>query len=202
MKGVIILGDANASGRGAPIGWNTRLKNFVEQDFYDTVYDLSLPGETSYSLSQNIEEVNRRIWHRKKEDAYLALIFVGRDDCKSVIQPKNTQVNKEDFKKNMKQIITYLQQKVQSIAVFQIPYVNESQTNPHKPSNTYHDNNIIKEYNTILEGLNCEYVSLTNTMKEAKEIIHKGIFLNKKGHDLCYEKARKIHNEFLENSAH
>lgn len=198
MKGVIILGDANASGRGSTVGWADMLQNKVREDFFNVQYNLSIPGETSQSLLKNVKnEVKRRTWYRKEKDKYLAILSVGRDDAKSIVKPNNTQTKHEDFELNIKRILAILKPLVTKTVVLAIPPVIKNESSPHTSSNTYHSNKIIKQYNNILENLSTNFINPFQDIKDYKKYLTKGIFLNKKGHELYYYKINTVHNKFI-----
>lgn len=80
MFGILCFGDSIIHGRGElpSIGWVGRLKlEFERKDFYNLVYNLGVPGDSSTTLLKRFEiEIKNRVLYKRESDKFVILIRI------------------------------------------------------------------------------------------------------------------------------
>ena len=156
MFGILCFGDSITFGRGEThnIGWCGRLKAFFEaKDKYNAVYNLGIPGNTSYDLLQRFDiECKARIKIKRPSDHYLILISLGSNDSKwdGLPEENNPRMKEEDFRKNMQILLKKAKSYNAKSACISFPPVDETRTVPHENTSLMNKrvalfNNIVKD---------------------------------------------------------
>ena len=193
MRGVLVFGDSIVWGRGEnpSYSWVGRLKNdFEKQNFYNTVYNLGIPGETSNSLQQRfLVELKSRVVKKRTEDDFLIIIAVGMNDSR-FLDENNCEVEIEEFEKYIRSLISISKQYTNNIAVLEITPVDEKKTTPYE-SHHYTNERICLFNNIICKAAKEEDVHLISVFEEFKaknlnELLVDGIHPNTKGYDILY----------------
>lgn len=194
MFSIFCIGDSLVYGRGEipSNGWAHRLKNHFENELiHKGVYNLGIPGDTSYSLKKRIKnELNPRIWRRKNNDKYIAIIQIGSNDSKSIINSKNNTTKIENFEKNIVEIINSIKSIVDEIVFVGLIPVDENKifTN----DSIYFSNSDNSKYNSnlkiICEKNNVHFIELYEILFKTNynELLEDGIHPNSKGYDLIF----------------
>jgi lysophospholipase L1-like esterase len=211
MFSLICIGDSIVYGRGeSPSGgWVKRLKaNFEDEKIHKGVYNLGIPGETTYSLRKRIkDEIKPRIWKRKSNDRYVLFIGVGGNDSRFVIKVGNYQTKLDKFKDNLNHIFKEVKFLVDEIVFVGLTPVDESKTQGIDGTIFYLNENIVLYNNEIKKIANdngVKFVDLYDElMKQSylKNLSEDGIHPNSKGYDIIYSVMEKylLENKVLEN---
>ncbi len=203
MFGILVFGDSIGHGRGEnpSHGWVGRLKEYFEaKDFFYGIYNLSIPGETSFSLLKRLEqEAKPRMWTRKADDKYVIIIAVGGNDCAGVLNADNPQIKPDDFKKNMQLLIQQAKKLTEFVVCVGIGPVDEKKSMPRM--NHYFANKTIIKYNEILKSVCAQsaenggtvFVDIDDRVREQNYIdtIVDGVHPNSKGYDILYDVIKK-----------
>lgn len=206
MFSILCFGDSIAYGRGEipTKGWVGRLKDDFETELiHKGVYNLGIPGETSYSLRKRIrQETLPRIWRRKDSDKYLAIIEVGGNDAKEIIREGNSTTKPHEFKTYLLECIEQVEDIVDNIVLIGVGQVDEKRTRPFK-NNVYFSNEFLREYNQIIKEVaqekNCYFCNLQQFQlpkERITELLVDGVHPNKEGYDLLYDFIK----DFLDNN--
>ena len=202
MYSVLVFGDSLSFGRGEipNNGWVHRFKEkFETEQVHRGVYNLSIPGETSYSLNKRLDqEIKPRIWRRKENDRYVIILQVGGNDAKEIISKGNSATKIDLFINYMKKNIEIARKYCDEIIIIGLLHVDETKTQPFD-TNVYFSNNIFEKYNSALKEL-CENnnVKFVNSFEEVKlqtDEYYDGVHPNSKGHN-------KLFSFFIEELKH
>ena len=153
MKAILCFGASIVWGRGDNSfgGWVGHLKkHFEAQDYYNSVYNLGIPGDTSTGLLERLE-VECRVRTKKKrlDDKFVTLIGIGHNDLKFVGKQTKSNTPLEIFRENILKIIKIAKKYSSKVIFVGLTPVNEKLTTPYE--NTTLFNKQIKQYNQIIK---------------------------------------------------
>ncbi|MBL7051148.1 hypothetical protein ISS04_03215 [Candidatus Woesearchaeota archaeon] len=194
MYGILVLGDSISYGRGEflNLGWAGRLKkDFESKDPYNCLFNLGIPGDTSTTLLNRFEiEISSRIRPIYPGDKFIIMIAVGVNDSRGINSPTNNQTKKEEFKKNITELIKIAKEYTKNVIILGLTPVDETITNPFE--DTYFLNDIIHEYNKILEESTKNKAVFIDLFDELikldyKELLADGLHPNKEGYEKIYQ---------------
>ena len=202
MFSILCFGDSITYGRGEipAKGWVWRLKDAFEDDLiHKGVYNLGIPGETSYSLRKRIrQEALPRIWRRKSDDRYVVIIQVGGNDVKEIITQGNVTTKPQDFKNYLQECVDEINELVDDIILLGLGHVDEQRTQPFE-KNVFFSNRYLSEYNEyireIAEEKGCYFLSLQEfcaSNEEQKELLVDGIHPNAQGYEKLYDSIKQF----------
>jgi len=201
MFGILAFGDSIVFGRGNNLdrGWVGRLRKYFEsKDYYNGVYNLGIPGNTSEDLLKRFEtECKARIKISRPEDKFIILLGIGINDSRFNDNLDNPQTNEEDFKNNILKLIEISKKYTKHIVFIGLTPVDESLTSPYET--TYFFNKRIEKFNKIIkEGCSESKTLFLDIFNEIKPmdypaLLDDGVHPNEKG----YEEIYKIIKEFL-----
>lgn len=199
MARILVFGDSIAWGawdleKG---GWVNRLrlsldeKNISDSDFYCTVYNLGISGDTSDDILRRFEfEAQQRL----KEDV-IFLIGVGINDSAWVHSKNDFLVSLDAFKENIRKLISLARKFSSKIIFIGLIGVDESKVDPipWDPDKSY-KNEYVKKYDDLLEKIcndeNVYYIKLFG--KIPKEFLEDGVHPNSEGHKMIFEIIKKF----------
>ena len=205
MKGVLCFGDSITFGRGEQpcLSWPGRLKKYFEpQEFWNCVYNLGIPGETSKGLLERFDYETRVRLASSRLDKYIIIIATGMNDSRWDGLPKNNKprVNEEEFERNVKELINKAKGYSTGLFFIGLTPVDEKKTLPFEQ--TSFENERVKRFNGIIKKL-CEdnevlfldYFDSFNDETWPSKLAD-GVHPNSAGYDLIFEKIK----EFLEEN--
>ena len=200
MFGILCFGDSITFGRGEThnIGWCGRLKAFFEaKDKYNAVYNLGIPGNTSYDLLQRFDiECKARIKIKRPRDHYIILIAIGSNDCKwdGMPEQKNPRMKEETFRKNMRTLLKKAKSYPAQLGCIGLPPVDETRTLPYEE--TSFTNKRVAFFNKIVkECCSKEKVLFLDMFKKMHKrkytlFLEDGVHPNKAGYDFMYSQIK------------
>jgi lysophospholipase L1-like esterase len=206
MKGILCFGDSITFGRGEnpSIGWCGRLKNYFEnKETYNGVYNLGVSGHTSTDLLKRFDvEASGRIRNKRSTDKYLILIAIGTNDAKFDGKPKeeNERTTKEQFRKNIKKLITKGKSYQSKLAIIGLTPVDESRTSPYEK--TWFKSERVKLFNDTLKELckqnNMPFLDMYNVMikQNYSRMLKDGVHPNSQGYNLMFKEIK----DFIEDN--
>lgn len=195
MFGILAFGDSITFGRlVAPgKGWADRLKVYFEsKDFYNTFYNLGIPGDSSTGLLGRFEiELRARVQYNYPEDRFIILIAIGTNDSRDSGSPEKMHTTPEAYEKNISKLVSLASKHSKEIVLIGLPPVDES-IMPYEGK--YYSNEAIAKFNDILKKiakekklLFCDTYGTFIRQKDCRKSFVDGIHPNEKGHDIMYE---------------
>lgn len=198
MFAICAFGDSFTFGRGnnPDKGWVGRLTKYFEaKDWFNAVYNLGIPGDSSDDLLKRFEtECEARIKKNWPGDKYVLLIGIGINDCRFVDTPENPQTTPEDFKKNILNLIKLSKKQTKEVIFIGLTPVDEKLTQPYE--NTYFFNERVKQFNEIIEDC-CKskkilFVDLFDEWIkfDYTKLLDDGVHPNAEGYEKMYKKVK------------
>lgn len=195
MYAITVFGDSITFGRGNNVdrGWCGRLrKEFEQKDFFNALYNLGIPGETSTRLLERIEtECKARLKKIRESDKNIIIIAIGLNDSRYIDMNKTPQTSKEKFNDNFSNIIKIAKQYGDRVVVINLNPVDEDIAKDFEGTQFFNER--INEFNSIIEE-NCktenlELIDVFSLLKKEnlKEILCDGLHPNSKGYEVMYE---------------
>ncbi len=110
MARILVFGDSIAYGKeDKKGGWVERLKNFFieksfsDPNFYYSVYNLGVSGDTTEELLKRFElETKHRLW---ENDEIIIIFDIGLNDSEFINKGKRLKVTPQKFEENLKELI-------------------------------------------------------------------------------------------------
>ncbi len=211
MFSILCFGDSVVYGRGEvpSKGWVGRLKeDFEDELIHKGVYNLGIVGDTSFSLHKRIrQESLPRIWRRKSNDKYVAIIGVGGNDAKEIISEGNTTTKVNDFKQYLRDIVESIDDLFDEIVLMGVGRVDETKARPFS-KNVFFSNTLLKKYNELIRDVakekNCYFCDIQEFAEQQEnylDLLEDGIHPNKDGYDKLYYFIKDFltKNHLLEN---
>jgi len=200
MKAILCFGASITFGRGDQVngGWTGRLKKYWEaNDYYNAVYNLGIPGNTTADLLERFEtECKARAVKKRDDDKFVILFGIGTNDTKYIDNTDNAQTLPKEFEENINKLINIAKKYSDKIGVIGLIPVNESKTNPYE--NTYFFNKRIKEFNSIMKKC-CKngsiyFIDLFSKWESMKynNLLGDGLHPNAKGYDLMFGQIKEF----------
>ncbi len=196
---VCIFGDSIVWGADDSIhgGWVEKLKTkLMSKDSNDsyTLYNQGVCGDTTQELLMRFQiEAQAR-------KPNILLFGIGINDACWRKQKKNTLVSKEDFRKNLLQLIAWGREFTPKIALVGLTRVEEKKVQPYPGSSSgkSYSNKIIEEYDQIVQEVSkVEKLSYIDVSKEVPIAeLTDGLHPNAAGHEKLYLKV----SSFLDKS--
>jgi lysophospholipase L1-like esterase len=199
MKGILCFGDSITFGRGEmpSTGWVGRLKNYYEsQDFYNCVFNLGIPGNTSEDLLERFDvEAKARVIYRRPDSEYIMTISIGTNDMGGKGSPEAVIISPKKFRKNTLSLIKKARKYVQKVVFIGTIPVDESKS----PVGTfYFTNKKQEEYNQIVkdccEKENVLFLDLYSKWikRDYLNLLYDDVHPNAKGYGLMYEQIKEF----------
>lgn len=211
MFSILCFGDSVVYGRGEvpSKGWVGRLKeDFEDELIHKGVYNLGIVGDTSFSLQKRIrQESLPRIWRRKSNDKYVAIIGVGGNDAKEIISEGNTTTKEDDFKEHLRFCVDDIVDLYDEIVLLGVGKVDETKARPFS-KNVFFSNALLKRYNELIRDIarekNCYFCDLQEFVEQQEnysELLEDGIHPNAQGYDKLYDFIKDFleKNQLLKN---
>ncbi|HSX40947.1 MAG TPA: GDSL-type esterase/lipase family protein [Candidatus Saccharimonadales bacterium] len=188
-------------------GWVARLRKYIDaktiasNNEYCLVYNLGISGDTTDGILQRFEEeARRRIAIEDKDVTFL--FHVGINDSIYLNTEKQFRVPKEEFRKNLKTLISHARKITQKIIFIGLSPVDDSLVDPIPwASEKSYKNKHVKEYDQILQDV-CreEHVNFIDTLsilneKGGQNLLCDGVHLTSEGHAIIFETVRKFLEE-------
>jgi lysophospholipase L1-like esterase len=186
-------------------GWVARLRkeidkrNLSDPEFYCSVYNLGISGETSSALLKRFSsEAKHRI--KIEEENPIIIIATGTNDAK-FIKSKNTHlVPLEEYQKNIIQLIKQLKTITSNALFLTPPFVNESNVNvSSKGDERLLFNKDLSQYarvvkeETLKRKIPC--IDVQQFFNEKTMLDIDGVHPNDKGHEEIYKHLKEILNK-------
>ncbi len=208
MYGILAFGDSITFGRGVvpSTGWANRLKEYFEsKDFYNVLYNLGIPGDSSTDLLKRFEiEAESRIKYYFPDNKFVILIAIGTNDSRGLGSPDNIQINPKDYENNVCEMVDIAKNQTKEVILIGLPPVDESLM-PFE--NTYFSNKTIEQFNDILQKiaeennlLFCDIYSEFTKQENYPKLLVDGVHPNAEGYKIMYEIIKKflIQNKIIE----
>jgi len=181
-------------------GWASRLRRMLDEKvmngngYYET-YNFGVPGDYSEGVLKRFES-DLRPRFRDGED--IVIIFqLGINDTQFQSQTGKLRTSKEDFKKNLQELIGIAQKYTSKIVFLGLTPINEAQTLtvPWYHDN-YYQNKWIMEYNEII-GQVCNekgahFLEVFDKLNQKRyfDNLVDGLHPNSKGHEWMFRIVR------------
>ena len=201
MFGTLVCGDSISFGRGESpnIGWAGRLKKYFEtQDFYNCLFNLGIPGDTTTTLIKRFEtEIKARIKYNYPGDKFIVMIAIGINDSRGIGSPDKLETKPAKFESNILKLIKIAKKYTKHVVVVGLTPADKDITNPFE--DTYFTNDQIKKYDEILKKSartnKIHHINLFDPISKLnyKKLLTDGLHPNKKGYNEMY----KVIKEFL-----
>jgi acyl-CoA thioesterase I len=181
-------------------GWASRLRRFLDEKvmagngYYET-YNFGVPGDYSEGVLKRFES-DLRPRFRDGED--IVIIFqLGVNDTQFQKEAGKLRTSKEEFEKNLRELIGIAQKYTLKVAFLGLTPINEEQTLtvPWYKDN-YYKNKWLAEYNEIIKKV-CEekgahFLELFDKLNQERyfENLVDGLHPNAKGHEWMFRIVR------------
>ena len=192
MIGVLCFGDSLVFGRGEQpcLSWVGRLKSYFEpQDFWNCVYNLGIPGDTTKDLLQRFDAETKPRTKSLRQDKYVIIVAIGINDTRWDGMPEDNQprVKEEEFKKNIKELIKKAKSYNTDLVFIGLTPIDENRTLPFEQ--TSFKNEKVKRFNEIIKN-NCSdeevlFLDVFDKLNNEKwpSMLADGVHPNSKGYD-------------------
>lgn len=195
MFAIFAFGDSITFGRGDNLnrGWAGRLRKYFEaKDYYNAVYNLGIPGDSSSDLLERFEgEFRSRAKSKMHGDRHVILVGIGTNDSKFIDKNRTPQTKQDEFRNNILKLIRLSRKCAKDIVFIGLAPVDESRTQPYET--TYFFNKRVGQYDSIIRDC-CrkEDVPFIDIFSEWKKLdyaglLDDGLHLNPEGYERMYE---------------
>ena len=194
MFGILVWGDSISFGRGesSQLGWSGRLKNYFEsRDFYNCLFNLSIPGDTSTSLLNRFEtEIKARVKFIRPDDKFIIIIGVGVNDSRRLASMNGFETELNLFEQNISTLINIAKKYTKEIVILELIPVDENKTAHFE--NTSFTNDVVKIYNKVLKDSanknKIHYIELFDLFFKLNyiDLLFDGLHPNKEGYQKMY----------------
>ncbi|HII72739.1 TPA: hypothetical protein HA265_08340 [Candidatus Woesearchaeota archaeon] len=155
MFAILCFGASITYGRGdvADKGWTGRLEDdFSAKDYYNAVYNLGIPGNTSSDLLKRFDvESSARIKKVREGDRFVILIDIGTNDSRLIGEEKEEQTTLEQYKDNIKTLYEKAKTHTDEVFLFAATPVDESRTLPYEGN--HYSNSRIQQFNSVMRDI-------------------------------------------------
>ncbi|MEK6825612.1 MAG: SGNH/GDSL hydrolase family protein [Nanoarchaeota archaeon] len=203
MTTLLVFGDSIVWGAwDSEGGWVARLrkeidkKNLLDPDFYCSIYNLGISGDTSTGLlSRFLSEAKIRI-NIEQEDPII-ILAIGTNDAKFFINKQNHKTNQNQFRKNIAQLIMQATSLTSKVIMLSPVKVDESKVNtlPKNTERMLYNKDFTVFAKIIQEEAHKEDVHFLNlqTSFDIKTMLHEdGLHPNEKGHEYMFQKVKEF----------
>ncbi len=186
MLRILAFGDSITFGVGeSPArGWAGRLKEEIEQKARSYLFNLGVPGDTSGSL---LNRMNEEISSRMPQEARLVIMTgIGINDSMAS-EDGTAMTEKGEFRRNITSMIATARKHSREIVLVGLAPVDEGAACP--LGSSYFTNSRVEEYNSIIreccrsESVNFVDVFSSMIKKDYKGMLADGLHPNEKGYD-------------------
>ena len=203
MYGILAFGDSITFGRGVvpSRGWVHRLKkHFETQDFYNILYNLGVPGDSSSDLLERFEtEIKARAQPSSPDDKFLILIAIGTNDSIGLGSSDDIEKPLKDYEKKINKMAKIAKEYTDKIVFLGLPPVDESSM-PYRDA--YFDNKAIEKFNDTMkdvaeknDALFCDIYERFTENKDYSQFFVDGLHPNDKGYKLMYKAIKEFLTE-------
>ena len=187
MHAILCFGDSITFGRGEnpSRGWVGRLKaDFESEDYYNCVYNLGIPGDTSTDLLKRFRtEVSQRVRYQREDDRFVICIAIGIND--------SPEAPVDVFRQNMTKLVRASQEFTEEVFLIGCTCVDEGRTDPYE--DTYFSNEKIRQFNSIIQQIAREYevrfIDVFDILED-KTLIDDGIHPNSEGYEKLFHRIK------------
>lgn len=193
MFAITIFGDSIVFGRGdnKDHGWVGRLAKYFEvKDYYNVVYNMGIPGDTSTNLLKRLDtEAKARIRYFRPEDKHILVVGIGINDSR--ITNNKQATTKKRFNSNISRLIKLAKKHTKHIAFIGLTPVDEKLTADYE--GTSFTNGRISEFNNIIkthcQKKNLLFIDVFKGLKKVnyKQLLDDGVHPNSKGYQKMFE---------------
>tara|TARA_Y100000034_G_C6873559_1_gene399154 strand:+ start:572 stop:1153 length:582 start_codon:yes stop_codon:yes gene_type:complete len=177
MKTILCFGDSITFGKTDRQNcWVSLLRKKFE-DNHNYVYNLGIPGNTSFDLVERFEiESKARCFIKRKGDKHLILVSIGTNDARYNDEEITTSNN--NYRKNIQKIIKISKKLKKTDLIFiAITYLDESKTIPWEDYN--YENKYLEGYNQIMKEEcrknNLTFIDISNVKISTEDGLHPDI---------------------------
>lgn len=190
METICVFGDsitwgANDSKNG---GWVTLLRNHMEEKDV-AVYNCGVSGDTTDDLLVRFKtEANAR-------EPDMIIFAIGANDSQYNGDSGESQVSKEQFKKNLTTLVKQAREHTNKIVFVGLLHVDESKVTPipWSDKNKNYDNTHIDAYNSLVEDVCREkglrLISMNSVLQTSQ--LDDGLHPDSEGHKTMYENIKE-----------
>lgn len=203
MATILVFGDSIAWGAwDTQGGWVQRLrkeidkKNLTDPQFYCSVYNLGISGDTSRGLITRMEyESSIRI--KIESEKPIIVIAIGTNDARYITSKKINQVPIEEFRENIATLIKKSKKLTSQIILVSPGKVNESRVNtlPQSTERLFRNQDLQEYSQVIQQEAEKEEVQFVNVYEEFDEnmiLDEDGLHPNDLGHEMISKKIREM----------
>ena len=202
MARILVFGDSITYGAWDAMrgGWADRLKSFCMErelenpEFDYPVYNLGISGDNSREMVKRFEfEASQRL----EEDEPIIIFAIGINDSQFVKSEDDFRVPKNEFRKNIEQLIKFSRKFSSKIVFIGLTAVDELKVNPNPwDNNKSYKNEYIEKYDFIIKSICKEKkIHFINIYEEFnkldyKKLLEDGLHPNSEGHKKIFEIVR------------
>jgi lysophospholipase L1-like esterase len=202
MARILVFGDSIAYGNEDKNGgWVERLKNFFieksfsDPNFYYSVYNLGVSGDTTEELLKRFEfETKHRLWLK---DEIIIIFDIGINDSQFINKEKRLKVPPQKFEENLQNLIITARKFSSKIIFVGLNPVDDLKVDPLPwfPEVSY-KNEYSKKFNEIIklvcEKNNVYFINILNEFfdMDYKRLLEDGAHPNSKGHEKIFETVK------------
>jgi lysophospholipase L1-like esterase len=206
MTNCLFFGDSIVYGEydGILGGWVDNLKRFCHEKYYNhnakevNIFNLGIGGETTEGLLKRFD-----VEFSARKSPFDNLIFLSYGANDLAIKDKVQIVSKENYKKNMKNVILQAKQTTDKIYLVSILPTSSKIDGVIVSSGKLRTIEMIKEYNNVLkliaEENGVEYIDTYSAFFDNKEecLSKDSVHPNEKGYQLISEYVKPIIEKYL-----
>lgn len=166
-------------------------KNLGGSDFYCTIYNLGIPGNTSEDLMQRVDfEIEQRI-----DDDYnrIFIFAIGTNDSVFLDKEKRNKVDVRKFKGNIQKLIDIGKKRADHVIFVGLAPADETKTCSDKwIDDKFYMNKYMKEYNEVVESTcrknKVTFIEIFNQFMKTdyRALLEDGLHPNDKGHEKIF----------------
>ena len=199
---ILVFGDSIAYGNeDKKGGWVERLKNFFiekkfsDPNFYYSVYNLGVSGDTTEELLKRFEfETKQRLWI---DDEIIIIFDIGINDSQLINKERRLKVSPQKFEENLQELIFIARKFSSKIIFIGLTPVDDSKVDPLPwfPEVSY-KNEYIKNFNEIIKLVcdknNIYFVGILNEFldRDYKRLLEDGAHPNSEGHKNIFKTVK------------
>jgi len=202
MARILVFGDSIAYGNeDKKGGWVERLKiffiekSFSDSNFYYSVYNLGISGDTTKELLERFEfETKQRLW---ENDEIIIIFDIGINDSQFINKEKRLKVSPQKFEENLQELIVIARKFSSKIIFVGLAPVDDLKVDPLPwfPEVSY-KNEYVKNFNKIIKLVcdknNVYFIDILKDFLDIdyKRLLEDGAHPNSEGHKKIFETVK------------
>jgi len=187
-----VFGDSIAWGKGDLVrgGWVNRLKiELYRLNRFLEVTNVSVGGDTTKTLLERFE------FEARQREPHIVIFAIGINDSQFYRDPDNHPVSLEEYRSNIKDLISAARGLTDKILMIGLSRVDERKTRPiYEITNTHYTNEEIEKYDEVLKNTAEEIGLVYIPVSDLLEIddLPDGLHVAGSGHEKIAKRVKQV----------